>query len=150
MIPTQGGVYAVSRVYRGLAVTSRGCGRRGGRRHDDRLLTGLPTPARILVLGLAASALAASGQAVAAHAANCGSLTFHSGSRTAKETSITASGVSCAYATKVFLPKAAEATPAAAAFFATWNITSHPVAGGLTEYVCRKGKETITYRVKTP
>jgi hypothetical protein len=107
-------------------------------------------PARSVAFVLVISALAGSTEAVAAHAAGCGSLTFHSGSGTAKETSITASGVSCTYATKVFLPKAAQATPAAAAFFATWKISSHPVSGGLTEYVCRKGDETITYRVKTP
>lgn len=81
-------------------------------------------------------------------ATNCGSLTFHEGKKTATETDISVSGTTCSYATKVFLPKAALATPAAATFFETWKIVAKRLGGGLTQYTSSRGKVTISYRVK--
>ena len=110
------------------------------------------TAPRALVLvgmiGIFSRAAALSAGATAA--TGCGSLTFHaSATKSATETDITVAGTTCTYAKKVFLPEAALATPAAAKFFSTWTIKATSLSGGSTEYTCRRGKVTISYRGKT-
>jgi hypothetical protein len=99
----------------------------------------------ILAIAALGSAAAANGRSVVA----CGSLTIHaSPTKSALETDITASGVTCTYVKKVFLPEAAISTPAAARFFAVWTIKARSLGGGVTEYTCRQGQKAISYRVK--
>lgn len=102
----------------------------------------------VLLTMLGVLVAAGAGAAAARTATACGSLTIHEGAKSATESDITADGVTCAYVKTVFLPKAAIASPAAAKFFSAWAIKATRVTGGLTEFTCRHGKETITYRVK--
>jgi hypothetical protein len=68
-------------------------------------------PAAVATSGLLA--LVAASSAAAANSLGCGSLTLHgAGGKSATETQTTVSGVSCDYATRVFLPDAALATAA--------------------------------------